>query len=68
MSWQEATVVVAAIAGFVGFVRVVLPYVVARSEAERKLHALETVNKRLDLVESKLAERRLPVALGRKVA
>lgn len=51
-----------------GLVHAVLPYVVARNEAQRKLAALDSVNKRLDVVESQLAARRLPVGLGRKTA
>lgn len=69
MSWQEVTVVVAAIAGVVGLVRVVLPFVVVRTEVQRKLAALDQVNKRLDVVESRLAGPRLPVGLpGRRTA
>lgn len=69
MSWELVTVTVAAIAGFVALVKVTLPYLVARTEVQRKLAALDQVNKRLDVVESRLAGPRLPVGLpGRRTA
>lgn len=68
MTWEVVTVIVAAIAGVVGLVRVTLPYVVARGESERKAEALKTLNDRLDTVESRLAQR-LPIGLpGRRSA
>ena len=65
MSWELVTVVVAGIAGLVALLKVTLPYVVARGEAERRAEALKRINERLDIIESQNA-RRLPIGLPGK--
>lgn len=66
MSWPEATVTVAAIAGFVAALRFVLPFVRSRTDEQRRELALKAANERIDKLENYIAgERsRLPTGIG----
>lgn len=75
MSWPDVTVVLGGLATLVSLTYVVLPYVRSRSEEQRREEALKAVNqalgavnKRVEILESMVAERRLPTALGRRSA
>lgn len=47
MSWSLAFVIVAGLGALVAGLHVVLPYVVKRSDADTKLHAIEAANVQL---------------------
>ena len=68
MTWPDATVVLGCLAALVGLTWVVLPYVRSRTEEQRREEALRSINKRIEVLESSAAERRMPVGLGRRSA